>query len=137
MPRCQSSGIERIAQDWDTHSSAVTFSSIEQPWFGGYKGGGYIVEWQGQDELVLASDRATRIKIGLPSMRITFPVLYGEEIQILRELEGKVSIYALDQDTYTWGKYNAVMLLPDLAGTEMKFEKKDYVVSFIDLLPVI
>lgn len=134
MSRCISGGMERIAVGWNQHASAVRFSAIEGPWFSGYKEGGYVAEWQGQDELVLASDRQTRIKVGLPTMRLTFPILYAEEIQILREMEGQVSIYALDQDTFLWKRFNAVLFMPDAPGPESKYEKRDFTITFQDLV---
>lgn len=134
MARCISGGTERIAAGWNQHDSAVYFAGLEKPWFSGYATGGYVTEWQGQDELVMASDRMTRIKVGLPTMRITFPILYPEEIQILRELEGQVSIYGLDQDTFAWGNYNAILLMPDVPNSEYKYEKRDFTITLQDLV---
>lgn len=133
MTRCISAGYEKIAPDWDNHGEAVRFAALEPPWFRGYANGGFSAEFIPQAEKILASDRMTQIKVGLPTLVLTFPVLYGEEIQILRDYAGEVSIYALDQESFVWRKYNAIMLMPDTLPAEGKFEKRDVAITFIDL----
>ena len=132
--RCMSGGLEKVAPGWDNPDGLQNFAAIEPPWFKGYRRGGFTAEWQGQDELVLASDRLTFFKVGLPTLKLTFPIVTGEEIQILRSQEGKVTIHALDQDTMEWGNYNATMRLPDIPSVSDKFEKRDYIVTFYDLV---
>ena len=131
--RCMSDGQETVAAGWNNAGALLPLSGLEPPWFHGYRRGGFTVEWQGQDELVLASDRLTSYKVGLPSMRVTFPYIAAEEIQILRGMEGKVTLKALDQDVMEWHTYNAVLRLPDAPGAGDRFTKREYTVTFLDL----